>query len=178
MVCVNRLNGLGNELPYALQRQPESIDGGFQPLEQVDTHQAADAFLTAHLCERGSLVVGQVDVLGHLARQDKIAGRIDGQVEHEQHIINIVIIDGSAQVCQIGTHGDGLEAFGELADFCCGIVFLNMPAAAGNGDAVQHLKEVKVEGFQQSIRGALLRRQLAPRIERLLCVAENFVDSM
>ena len=53
-----------------------------------------------------------------------------------------------------------------------------MPAAAGNGDAVQHLKEVKVEGFQQSIRGALLHRQLAPRIERLLCVAENFVDGM
>ena len=53
-----------------------------------------------------------------------------------------------------------------------------MPAAAGNSHAIQHLEEIKIEGFEQSVRGAFLSRQLAPCIECTLGAAENFIDGV
>ena len=80
LIGVNDLDGVGNELADALQSQPEGAHGRFQPLEQIDAHQPSDAFLAAHLGQTVALVVRQVVVLGGLAGQDEVAGRVDGQV--------------------------------------------------------------------------------------------------
>ena len=47
----------------------------------------------------------------------------------------------------------------------------------GSGDrhAIQHLKEVKIQRTQQIVRRALIYVQLAPCVERLLCLAEDLV---
>ena len=72
--------------------------------------------------------------------------------------------------------GNGLQAFREFADFRHGIVFLDVPAAAGDGDAVEHLEEIEVQRFEQRFCGALRRGKLAPCVEGLLCAAEDFIN--
>ena len=51
-----------------------------------------------------------------------------------------------------------------------------MLSGAGNGHTVQHLKEVEVQCFQQSICGSFLCGALAPRVKGLLRTAENFIN--
>ena len=52
-----------------------------------------------------------------------------------------------------------------------------MSSGAGNGHAVQHLKEVKIQHLEQCIGGPLLGRKTAPFIESLLGPAKDFINS-
>ena len=51
----------------AFYRQEERMDGAFQSLEQVDTHQAADTLLTTYLCQTVFALVVQSGVFLHSA---------------------------------------------------------------------------------------------------------------
>lgn len=51
-----------------------------------------------------------------------------------------------------------------------------MPAAASDGNAIQQLKEVKIEGLEQRLCRALTDGQLAPGIECGLCTAEDLIN--
>ena len=93
LIGVNDFDGVGYELADALQSQLEGVHGRFQSLEQVDAHQPADTFLAAHLGQAVALVVRQVVVLGGLAGQDEVAGRVDGQVQQHQDFVDVVIMN-------------------------------------------------------------------------------------
>ena len=154
------------------------MDGGLEPLEQIDAHQSADALLTALLRQGVALVVRQIDVFRRLAGQNKVAGRIDGEVKHHQDFIDVVVIDRTAQIGQVWTQGDGLQPLRKFANLRCGIILFDMLAAAGDGHAVQHFEEVEIQRFEQCRRGALFRGQLTPCIEGRLCLTEDLVDGV
>ena len=152
------------------------MDRALQTFEQVDTHEAADAFFTPALGQTVALVVGQLAVFGDLAWENVFGGRIDLQREQHQLLIDFVVVDCTRQIGQMRAKGDGLPALWELADFRSVIKLLNMLAGARNCDAVKHFKEVKIQRAKQIVRRALLDFQLAPGVEGLLRLAEDFIN--
>ena len=173
---MDRLDGRLDQMIDPINGEPESVDRTLQPLEQIDTHQAADTLLTALLGQACPLVVGEFLVFGEAGGHDVVSRGVDGQVEGDQQPIDLVIVDGVPQVCQTGAQGDGLEPLRKFADVGGIVILLNVPAGAGDGHAVQHFEEIKVQHIEQGLCGPPLRRKTAPFIEGLLRPAEDLVN--
>ncbi len=71
---------------------------------------------------------------------------------------------------------EGFKPFGKGADGLRIVVGLDVAPRAGDGDAVEQLKEIEVQGGEDSRSGAVGRRQFGPCVERGLGAAENLVD--
>ena len=177
LITVDSFNRVLNQLFDAVDRQPEGIHRAFQPLEKVDAHQAADAFLASLLGQACTLVVGHVQIFCKARRHDVVRRRIDRQIQRHEQCIDVIVVDGIAQVGQTGAQRDRRESLRELANVRSVVVFFNVLAGAGDGHAVQQLEEIKVQCPQQCIRCALLGGKFAPCIECLLRLTENFVDA-
>ena len=122
--------------------------------------------------------MGEVNVLCHLGRHD-VAGRcVDGQAQGHQQIIDFIVVDCPVKVGQAWPERDGRQPAWEIADVSGIIIFFNVLSGTGNRYAVQQLKKVKVQCFQQSVRGALISGELAPRIESGLRLTEDFVNAL
>ena len=67
-----------------------------------------------------------------------------------------------------------MPAGGKSPDLGGVIMRLDVSAGAGDGDAVEEFKKLEVEGLEDCVRSALLRRELAPTGEGGLSLAEDF----
>ena len=123
-----------------------------------------------------SVVAVKLRVFFHSARQNKVGGRVNRQIQKHQLLKNLVVVDGILQIRQVRTQRDRLQARGECADGACVIVFLNVLAGTGNRDAVQQLKKVEVQHLEQIFGCAVARLPLAPCIKCPLRISENFVN--
>ena len=104
------INRTVNEPFDSLQCQIERIDRAFHTLHQVDGHQSPDALLAAGLRKANidSVVAIKLRVFFHSARQNKVGGRVNRQIQKHQLLENLVVVDGILQIRQVRTQRDRL----------------------------------------------------------------------
>ena len=77
LVGVDRLNGRLDQLIDPVNGEPEGVDRTLQPFEQIDAHQAPNAFLPALLGQACPLVVGEILIFGKPGGHEVIGGGVD-----------------------------------------------------------------------------------------------------
>ena len=142
---VNGLNRTINQLLDARQGQLERAHRAFQSFQQVNTHQPANALLTASLGQILALIVRQLLILLDFTCEDVVGGHIDAQAQLHQLLVNLVVVDGIIQICQAWTDRDRLQSLRELSNSVCVIVLLDMLPRTCDGHTVQQLKEVEIQ---------------------------------
>ena len=102
------------------QREPERLDGAFQPLEQVHRHQCLQAPLAVGLPELASsaLDFGVVDrlVLRQATRQDVADRGVDGELQQRELLEDLIEADDVSAMRQLAVERQRLAAFRERAD--------------------------------------------------------------
>ena len=111
---VNGLNRTINQLLDARQGQLERAYRTFQPFQQVNTHQPANALLATSLGQILALIVRQLLIILDLTCEDVVGGHIDAQAQLYQLLVNLVVVDGIIQVCQAWTNRDRLQPLREF----------------------------------------------------------------
>ena len=167
-----------DELFDPAQGQVEGIDGAFHPLHQIDRHQAADAQLTACMVEAHLLPIRAVEVgiFFQFARKNVVRRAVNIQIQVDKMLEDLVVADGTSQICQVGAVGLGRQPLGEFADGSGIVVCFNMFPGSGNGHTVQNLKEVKVQHGQEVFCGTLFRFPFAPGVECFLSIPEDLIN--
>ena len=121
--------------------------------------------------------MSEVFVLLKLAWKDIIRRCIDTQGELHQLLINFIIVNGIAQIRQIGIDRDRLQALRKFSNLVGVIVFFDVLPRAGNGHTVQKLKEIKIKHVKQCVCCAPPRIELAPRVKGFLSLLENILQA-
>ena len=147
--------------------------------------QGADEFITLNAGEARNNRLLLFDIMGRKAllldTEDDtlcIADRLELYNDEEglcRPFTYITQMDTDNYVMKID---DATSSAWEIADVSGIIIFFNVLSGTGNRYAVQQLKEVKVQCFQQSVRGAMISGELAPRIEGGLRLTEDFVNAL
>ena len=101
LVTVNRFNGAVDQCFDTVYGKTEGIHRAFQPLEQIDAHEPADAFLAPLLRQTCPFMMGHVDVLRHSRRHDIVGRGVDRQIQGHQQVIDVVIADGIVQIREL-----------------------------------------------------------------------------
>ena len=175
---VNGLNRTINQFLDAHQGQLERMYRTFQPFQQVNTHQPANALLATSLGQILALIVRQLLIFLDLTCEDIVGGHIDAQAQLYQLLVNLIVVDGIIQVCQAWTDGNRLQALRELSDSVGVVVLLDMFPRTCDGHTVQQLKEVKIQCPQQRIRSSLFWFQLAPCVKGFLRLLEDVLNAL
>ena len=175
---VNGLNRTINQFLDAYQGQLERMYRAFQPLQQVNTHQPANALLTTSLGQILTLIVRQLLILLELTCEDIVGGHIDAQAQLNQLLINFVVVDGIIQVRQAWTDGNRLQPLWELSDSVGVVVLLDMLPRTCDGNTVQQLEEVEIQCPQQRIRGSLFWFQFAPCVKGFLRLLKDVFNAL
>ena len=150
----------------------------FQPFQQVDTHQPANALLTASLGQILALIVRQLLILLDLTCEDVVGWHIDAQAQLYQLLVNLIVIDSIIQVCQAWTDGNRLQPLRELSDSVGVVVLLDMLPRSCDGNTVQQLEEVEIQCPQQRIRGSLFWFQFAPCVKGFLRLLKDVFNAL
>ena len=166
--------GRRDGLTHARERQAERGNRALEPLHEVDAHEAADALLAAlhgdvlaeelRLCRVGAAPAGL----------DEMRRRIDGERERHDLIVDLLIGDVAWEARDGRPLCDGLPARRETADAAHVVVFLDVAAGAGDGDAVEQAEEVEAQTTQQGLCRARFRRLFAPVTIGTLHLREDF----
>ena len=175
---VNGLNRTINQLLDARQGQLERAYRAFQPFQQVNTHQPANALFTTSLGQILALIVRQLLIFLDLTCEDIVGGHIDAQAQLYQLLVNLIVVDGIIQVCQAWPNRDRLQPLRELSDRVGVVVLLDMLPRTCDGHTVQQLKEVEIQCPQQRIRGSLFWFQLAPCVKGFLRLLEDVLNAL
>ena len=146
----------------------------FQPLEQVDAHQSADALFTPCLRQAVFALMVQIGVLCHPTGKNVVGRRVNAQRQADDQIVNFAVGDRVRQIGQRRPLGNRRQARRKVADLVHVVVFFNVFSGTRNRNAVQNLKEIEVQHPHQLVCGAQLRIGIAPCVKGFLRVAENF----
>ena len=178
VVCADRLDRIVDQRADPGKRQLEGIDGAFHALHQVDCHQPPDAPLTARLRETDidAVILKYFRVFFHFAGLNKVRRGINGERQHRKLLKDLIIVDSRRQVCQAWPQRNRRQPRGKRSDLRGIVILLDMLPGPGDGDAVQHFKEVKIQHPQKVFGGALGLRFAAPDVERLLRLPEYLFD--
>ena len=111
---------------HFLQCLGEGVDGAFQALQKVHTHEAANSQFTAELRET-LMAAFRLLFIAIPARGLDIVGRnINGQIQLVQFLINVMIGDRAGEVCQLCLDGYGLSPVRKIADLFRIVVFTDV----------------------------------------------------
>ena len=179
VVVIYVLDGIVNQRKNPFEGQIERINGTFHPLHQIDGSQTANALFTIGLgkADIDLIVAVQLRILVHLASQDEMCGSVDGQLQLHELLEYLVIIDCLFQIGQFGAQRNRFQPCRESANGTGVIILLNMLSGTGDGNGIQHFKEIKVQHLEEVRSGTLLSRPFAPRIKRLLRIFENIINA-
>ena len=141
---VDRFQRVRNQLLNALQGQAERMHRAFQPLEQVNAHQSADALFTPCLRQAVFALMVQIGVLCHPAGKNVVGRRVNAQRQADNQVVNFTVCNRVRQVGQRRPLGNRRQARWEVADLVHVVIFFNVSSGTRNRDAVQNLKEIKI----------------------------------
>ena len=175
-MAVNRIDGVGDELQQTCQGEPERIDGAFESFQHQDAHDATDTHFTAYQGKACAVCLRVKRILRHLAGQDKLRRRIDGQIELLKLVEDLVVVDGRRKVSERRTARDGRKPEREFADGLGVVVRLDVLTASGDGDRIKHFEEIEAEHPKEPFGVALFVGEFCPDVISLLCLAEDVVD--
>ena len=148
------------------------MDRALEALEQDGGHEPHHALLAAAR-GRSPVLVG---VLGRRAGVEVDRGEVDRQLERGERVGDLRVAARVVARREARAQRERLEPLGERTDGGDVVVALDVPARAGDGDAVEDLEEVEVEPVRERSGGALGGRELRPVTEHGLGVAEHQVD--
>ena len=156
----------------AFNGQGEGMDRAFHPLEEVDPHQADQAFLTVQLAEHrftrlGSLTVAAVVFLALIG--EHVTQRcIGGEREAADFVVNYRDRRIAAIRCYVGftiVRGQFLWETARLAD---AVVALNMLSRACDGEQIQQTHIIKAQHIEEALGGPAVGWQSLPLVEGCL----------
>ena len=116
----------------------------FQPLEQVDAHQAADALFPPCLRQAVFALMVQIGVLCHPTGKNVVGRRVNAQRQADDQIVNFAVGDRVRQIGQRRPLGNRRQARWKVANLVHVVVFFNVFSGTRNRNTVQDLKEIKI----------------------------------
>ena len=141
---VDRFQRVRNQFLNALQGQAERMHRAFQPLEQVDAHQTADALFSPYLRQAVFALMVQIGVLCHPTGKNVVGRRVNAQRQADNQIVNFAVGDRVRQVGQRRPLGKRRQARREVTDLVHVVIFFNMLSGTRNRNAVQNFKEIEI----------------------------------
>lgn len=117
-----------------------------------------------------------INILLDLTREDIVRWRINTERQHHQLLIYLIVVDSRVEIGEVWTLRNRLQTLREFPYFSSIVVLFDVFSRAGNSYAIEHFKEIKIEGSQKSVRSTILRIQFTPGIERSLGLTENFIN--
>ena len=115
-------------------------------------------------------------ILCHLAWQDKFRRRVDGKVELLELVEDFIVVDGRRKVGERRAARDRRKPKRELADGFGVVIRLDVLAASGDSDRIEHLEEIETEHPKEPFSVALFVGEFCPDVVSLLRLAEDVVD--